>query len=503
MSAAIRITPEMIDFLKKKLTGTSDDSPNTPPKIAPTDYRNQPLETDTTVNSNAPPIRPIQPYEAVPSSFGGSAIPISAPDLTASRERTTQPVSPLLKASENAAAPVLPDFGQDKEGNQRTHAKRGFLGRAEAFAKDLGINMLEGRGLIASAADATHAAINPDILAERRAKVKTAENRQEYGNQIQLAGERQKIQSAQTQTDLEKARIADLQRKPEVEAEKARVKAVKDGQAAVLANARLLKGQKLDPNNPRHAAFLARAERANVFIDPEKWNDSASNEVEATIVDPENPTQTRKVLINKATGEQSDVGQAGYVQPVNRQTGMTPAQTENIKVQREGLGIRREGVDIQREGLGIRRGEVSRQDQEYENRRQGVITANDDIDRRIIEKKKEQVENEKVANDDSTHQAQASDGKWYPYPNRSKEERAQARARANRVRDEIGELEGQRKTVPAERSTSAAPQVSSSRNSQYAGRRMSNAQLQKYATDKNISLDEARKRVQSQGVTIY
>jgi hypothetical protein len=73
------------------------------------------------------------------------------------------------------------------------------------------------------------------------------------------------------------------------------VKAAKDEQAAVLANARLLKGQKLDPNNPRHAAFLDRAERANVFIDPEKWNDSASNEVEATIVDPENPTQTIRV----------------------------------------------------------------------------------------------------------------------------------------------------------------------------------------------------------------
>jgi hypothetical protein len=36
MSAQIRITPEMISFLKRKLTGTSDDSPDSPPKVAPT-----------------------------------------------------------------------------------------------------------------------------------------------------------------------------------------------------------------------------------------------------------------------------------------------------------------------------------------------------------------------------------------------------------------------------------------------------------------------------------
>jgi hypothetical protein len=168
------------------------------------------------------------------------------------------------------------------------------------------------------------------------------------------------------------------------------VKAAKDSQSLILRNLSLYKGQKFDPNNPRHADFLTRAERAGVFIDPEEWNNSAGNETSATIVDPENPTQTRRVFVNKVTGAISDVGQAGYVQPVDRKTGMTPAQTTNAEIQREGLGIRREGVNIQREGLGIRQGEVSRQDQEYENRRQGVITANADIDRQITEKKKDQ-----------------------------------------------------------------------------------------------------------------
>jgi len=90
-------------------------------------------------------------------------------------------------------------------------------------------------------------------------------------------------------------------------------------------NLRLRKGQKLDPANPRDAALLDRAERAGIVIDVEEWNNSASNLVSVTVVDPNNPTQTRQQYFNKATGQLTDVAQKGYVQPV-KPSGMTEAQ---------------------------------------------------------------------------------------------------------------------------------------------------------------------------------
>jgi hypothetical protein len=76
-----------------------------------------------------------------------------------------------------------------------------------------------------------------------------------------------------------------------------------------------------------------------------------------------------------------------------------------------------------------------------------ATASNADIERQIAEKKKEQAENEKIANDRTTRQEKDDKG-WFLAPNVSKEERASARSRANTVRDEIGRLEASRKRVP-------------------------------------------------------
>lgn len=140
--------------------------------------------------------------------------------------------------------------------------------------------------------------------------------------QIKTAREGERFDAENEQR---RANAAWLRRRPDIEATKAQASAAQRERTAVMANLRTLKGQQLDPSNPRHAAFLSRAETAGIFIDSDEWNSSASNLVSVIEVDPENPTQTRQKFYNKATGELSDVGQKGYVQPV-KASGMTESQ---------------------------------------------------------------------------------------------------------------------------------------------------------------------------------
>lgn len=96
---------------------------------------------------------------------------------------------------------------------------------------------------------------------------------------------------------------------------------------SVLSNLRLLKGTRLDVNNPSHLELLRRADDLGISMDVDSWNNAGSNLVSVEVVDADNPTQKRRVFFNKATGEtQADAGQSGYVQPVNATTGMTSAQ---------------------------------------------------------------------------------------------------------------------------------------------------------------------------------
>jgi hypothetical protein len=165
--------------------------------------------------------------------------------------------------------------------------------------------------------------------------------------------------------------------RPDIEAAKAKASAAKQEQSTVLSNLRAFKGERFDPADPMHAAFLERAKAAGIFVDPATWNDASSNQTLVEIVDPENPTQKRRALLNKATGELADVAQSGYVQPVG-ENGMTSFQTGSLGLGRERLAetqkqneisndLRRQGLDISRGHLNL--SELSRNDKVSEQTR--------------------------------------------------------------------------------------------------------------------------------------
>lgn len=118
-----------------------------------------------------------------------------------------------------------------------------------------------------------------------------------------------------------------------------------------------LKGQNVDPANPAHARIIQQLEDAGVPFDPVAFNNSASNLAGFDLIDPDSPTQKRRVYYNKATGQLDEVGASGYVQPVG-ENGMTAYQTGSLYLggQRFGEAQRHNQVTegLAREGLRLR-----------------------------------------------------------------------------------------------------------------------------------------------------
>lgn len=181
-------------------------------------------------------------------------------------------------------------------------------------------------GIELLAAGGTGAAVQgfrPQTVYEGRQRQRLAEYGQREADALKLEGARADVRYRNAVAGYAEAR-------PDIEAAKRADAQAKAVQSAVLSNLRLLKGQRLDPANPRHLSLLQRAADAGIYVDPDEWNDAKENLVPVEVIDPRSPTTTRKMLLNKLTGETSDYGQGRYVQPVDQKTGMTPYQTGSL-----------------------------------------------------------------------------------------------------------------------------------------------------------------------------
>ena len=144
--------------------------------------------------------------------------------------------------------------------------------------------------------------------------------------------ERREREAQASETRLRNTQADYYEQKPWLEEQKRADAATARERTAVLANFRLRKGQPLDANNPQDRALLERAANAGVFVDPEEWNSSAGNNVTLTLTDPKDPTKTNTVVFNKVTQTPTVVGQKGFQQPVNTQSGMTSKQEADVKL---------------------------------------------------------------------------------------------------------------------------------------------------------------------------
>lgn len=119
-----------------------------------------------------------------------------------------------------------------------------------------------------------------------------------------------------------------LDQKPEAEAAKREDARAKAEQARVLRVLSSLKGQRLDPNDPRVTQLRTDADRAGILFDVESFNSSRGNVVRYTRTDPEHPERTVEVERNVVTGEESVLGQRGF-QATRNADGMTTAEVKS------------------------------------------------------------------------------------------------------------------------------------------------------------------------------
>jgi hypothetical protein len=174
-----------------------------------------------------------------------------------------------------------------------------------------------------------------------------------------------KLEDQRAGVRLKNAQAGYAEQRPDLEAAKQAGVEHNRRLASFYRRLQLYKGQELDPNNPVHAALLTEGADLGVQIDPDSWNNAASNFVSVEELDPDNPTQTRKGQLNRATGQVTYYGRGKYVQPVNPETGMTPYQTGNLKLggarfgetQRHNRVTEAQGgerIGISRQGLSLR-----------------------------------------------------------------------------------------------------------------------------------------------------
>ncbi|HWT01176.1 MAG TPA: sigma-70 family RNA polymerase sigma factor [Pyrinomonadaceae bacterium] len=361
--------------------------------------------------------------ERPPTLVEGSHMLSPSEVASTGRLRLTQPVDPLIRAAENSAYAdsSRPDFGQDKFGNPRTQAKRGFWGRFGAFGKALGQGMLEGRGLIPSLAGGAHAAADPDILAEGRLKRVQAENQQELVNQVGLRRAMTGIQSDQILDDWRKAQTRKILSPPQpkpiyrtnaqgqivkitpgAEGEADRTEVVVSAKRTGAPNTQWADG-KLLIFNPESRQYEPAADNQGREI-----TDTLRTPVEFEIAGQRFKVSPNTAAMATATGERAKVEQ------INEQTKYA-SEWERREAER-----------------------VAKEEQQFKE----DSDFNEDLKRRIREKQRE-AEGE---------DANAKNPNIDPYY------REEHRKRAIRLRDEIGEMQGQIRTPKQPSPARPAPQ---------------------------------------------
>jgi hypothetical protein len=165
--------------------------------------------------------------------------------------------------------------------------------------------------------------VNPNVV--YRAKQDARVGRYE-GELQNLRGEQESAAKVRTAN----AQAGWLEARPQIAEQRNQVAALKQEQSRIFRVLGSMKGQYLDPNNPRIAKLLSDADAAGIPIDVDSFNNSKGNTVRYAKVDPDHPEQTQTVERNVVTGEESVLGQKGYTQPVGPD-GMTAAQRQAAK----------------------------------------------------------------------------------------------------------------------------------------------------------------------------
>jgi hypothetical protein len=214
------------------------------------------------------------------------------------------------------------------------------------------------------------------------------------------------INLKQSQADWNNAR-------PDIEAGKRTDAAAKATQASIFRVLGTLKGQRLDPTDPRIVKLQAAADAAGIPFDVQSFNESKGNLIRYVKTDLAHPEKTITVERNVVTGEETELNQKGF-QATRNNEGMTGAEVHadaDRDAARTNLERQRSvSNELARAGLGMAQGHLALAGQ-------GLDLRKLELDQRLSEQTRSELKDaNKVLADANGAQAEAddyADKGWY------------------------------------------------------------------------------------------
>lgn len=168
------------------------------------------------------------------------------------------------------------------------------------------VDMYDVGGILGGGAGGAFAGgVNPRVDEHRRRERSKQELAALIGQQLKIEQSEQDYYNLLSQMEHRDAQTDYIRNtKPQ----EAAARLLGQRQRFALQQLRVLKGSKIDPNNPAHKKVLDDLAAVGFVVDPESLNNSSGNLIRGYQIDPANPSQRRAVLINKVTEEVTDLG---------------------------------------------------------------------------------------------------------------------------------------------------------------------------------------------------
>ena len=237
------------------------------------------------------------------------------------RSRVAQPREYLERRIADIEANPTHQNGNSRLAGALKNAARGAL---QGFARTGSLAGAAGGAITGGVAGAVNKSLD-ERFDEQDA---VARLRPALQGQYEREGARLKLDDARAGVRLENAQAGYAEARPDLEAAKREDVKAKAEQARVFRVLSSLKGQRLDPNDPRVMQLRTDADRAGIPFDVESFNNSKGNIVRYTRTDPAHPEQTVEVERNVVTGQETVLGQRGF-QATRNAEGMTTAEVKS------------------------------------------------------------------------------------------------------------------------------------------------------------------------------
>lgn len=396
---------------------------------------------------------------------------------TGARERITDPTGRLEKQIEHERQ----HLAQDTNGRAKSGVKlaaRMFLDNFPRGGLGAGVRGAVAGGVLG--------------VADPASDERYGQQRRAAGYQRELAGVRanekagRDLEEQRASTRLKNEQADHWAQRPDADRRKALAAEGKAEQARIFRVLSSLKGQKLDPANPRHAKLIADADAAGIPVDPDSFNASKGNVVRYPRVDPANPSRTQVVERNLVTGEETVLGQAGYVAPRDA-SGMTAAEVKAAEDRDRAFGALQEhraatlGLATDRLREQMLNGLSGRASREFTTATKGTFERRKQLDQDIEALRKRAasyLEDPKVA--------------------------AQRIAEMERERDGLTErIEAERTKALGAMSGAPGSSTSGARPGRFSGQRMPRANLPAAAKSLGLSEQDAEALIVREGGVIY